>query len=97
MPKPAKSEPTLPGAIMALAEQFKRYNDANEPDKIEAGEAESFRASYEREAPGAKELHDFLTGTDKGAAVHLGRAQGKANGGSQKAPGPKKRSNGGGS
>lgn len=67
MPKPlAKSDLAdhIAIALNRIADEFKRYNDANEPVRVEVGEAEVFRASYERDDPGARELHDFLTGAE---------------------------------
>jgi hypothetical protein len=84
MPKPKPSELTLPEAILALAEQFKRYNDAHEPVIVKVAEAESYKASYEREPEGARELHEFLTGKDSAAGV--GRTPRASNRRSKKAP-----------
>lgn len=69
-------------ALHRIADQFVRYNNANEPPVVEVGEAEAFRASYEREPEGARELHEFLTGAES----RQRRPQGKADGGGKKAP-----------
>ena len=102
MPRPRKSDPTLPEAILSLVEQFQRladefhrYNDANEPVTISrVKEAESFKASYERETPGARELHNFLTGEE--AADTRRRASRQQDGGGKKAPRRNRKDDGGG-
>ena len=95
MPRPRRSEPTLPEAILDLAEQFQRladqfcrYNDANEPIVNKAEEADAFKASYERETPGARELHNFLRDSFIGeeAAADKRRASRQQDGGGKKAP-----------
>lgn len=50
-------------ALNRIADELKRYNDLHEPAPlIYRTEAESFRATYDREDPEKRELHDFLTG-----------------------------------
>ena len=95
------SNPTLPEAILSLVEQFQRladqfcrYNDASEPIVNKAEEADAFKASYERETPGARELHNFLTGEE--AADSRRRASRQQDGGGKKAARTKTGANGGG-
>jgi len=83
----------IAAALNRIADQFVRYNNANEPPVAEVGEAEAFRASYEREPEGARELHDFLTGAESDRR----RSQGKADGGGKKAARRNSRNDGGGS
>lgn len=81
---PRKSKLTLPEAICALAMAIDRYTDSQQEVKKNAKEAESFKASYERETPGARELHNFLTGEE--AADSRRRASRQQDGGGKKAP-----------
>lgn len=94
MPKPHGSKLTLPEAICALAMAIDCYTDSQREVKKNAEEAESFKASYERETPGARELHNFLTGEE--AADSRRRASRQQDGGGKKAARTKTVANGGG-
>ena len=86
------SNPTLTEAILALVEQFQRiasslerYNllHENPVQVVHRKEADAFKASYERETPGARELHNFLIGEE--AAASERRASRQQDGGGKKA------------
>ena len=94
MPKPHGSKLTLPEAVYALAMAIDRYTDSQQEVAKHADEAESFKASYERETPGARELHDFLTGEK--ASPDFRRALRQPLGGGKKAPRTKAGGHGGG-
>ena len=89
MPKPHGSKLTLPEAVYALAMAIDRYTDSQQEVKKNAKEADAFKASYERETPGARELHNFLTGQE--AADTRRRARRQQDGGGKKAPRTKTR------
>ena len=87
--------PTRMKLFQRIADQFQRYNDQNEPVTIsKVKEADAFKASYERETPGARELHNFLTGEE--AADSRRRASRQQDGGGKKAARTKTGANGGG-
>jgi hypothetical protein len=84
-PQPKPSDPlgAIAAALNRIADQMVRYNNANEPPVVNVEEAEAFRASYEREDPERRELHNFLTGEE--AAVSRRRASRLPNRGGKKA------------
>jgi hypothetical protein len=79
-------------SLNRVAEQLERYNNAHAPI-IYRSEAEVFKASYEREKPGARELHDFLTG--KEASDTVGRSSAEEGGRGKKKTRSNRRNAGG--
>jgi hypothetical protein len=96
-PQPSATDPLreIAAALNRIADEFERYNLRNETVTREIGEAEAFRANYEREDPERRELHNFLTGEE--AAVPRRRASRLSNRGGKKAPRPRSGRDGGGS
>jgi hypothetical protein len=70
-------------ALNRIADELKRYNDRNEPKAHIAGEAEYFRATYDRETDEQRELKDYLRGVE--AKNIIRRPQAQQDGGSKKA------------
>lgn len=77
-------------ALGRIADQMTRYNDQHAPAAVTGrSEAEVFKASYERENEGARELHNYLTGQD--SSLRVGRAQGQQDRCGKKKAGAQKR------
>jgi len=82
-------------ALGRIADELSRYNTAHEKPVAIPKEAEAFRASYERDDPERRELHNFLTGEE--AAVSRRRASRLPNRGGKKASRRDEGNDGGGS
>lgn len=80
---PESAEP-IAAALNRIADEIKRYNDRNEPIAYK-GEAEFFKATYEREDEGSRELGDFLRGIEPKAESGIRRSSGKQDGRGTKA------------